>query len=128
MDGNFNRPSHLTTFSVAPEGTGVVSAAFFVEPDDFDTIGMSFTQQYCDAPTAPTTCSNVCPTAPCYVVTNVGGCDLASRTTCTGFHYGNYGSVRITGACAKKGPDVVDATATLDGVQTRVSIAGDCTP
>lgn len=128
MDGNFNRPSHLTTFSVAPEGTGIVSASFFVEPDDFDNIGMSFTQQYCDAPTAPTKCSNVCPTAPCYVVTNVGGCDLASRTTCTGFHYGNYGSVTITGACAKAGSDVVDASATLDGVQTRVSIAGDCTP
>ena len=131
MDGNLNRPSHLTSFTLASEN-GFVAPKYFPSPDSFDNIGMSFTQQYCDSATAPTVCSNVCPSAPCYVVTNVGGCNLAGgRTVCSGFGYGNDGEVEITGSCGgtkPSYPDVVDATATLNGVATMVSISGVCAP
>ena len=55
MDGNFNPISSIATYGLAPLGTGVVSAAFSIEPRQnlswdgtSNALGMSFTQQYCD--------------------------------------------------------------------------------
>jgi hypothetical protein len=133
MDGNLNRPSHLTTFALGAEGSGAVTAKYLFAPDTLDGLGMSFTQQYCDSASNPTVCSNVCPTAPCFVVTNVGACNRSSdpavdRTICDGFGYGNPGVVTITGACSTRKSEVVDATATLNGVNTVLQYSGDCKP
>jgi hypothetical protein len=128
MDGNFNRMSAFTTYSIAPLGSGVVNAKFLIPPGVPDGLGMSFTQLYCDSATSPTQCSSACATAPCYVVTNVGSCALPGRTGCTGFSYGNWSSAGITGSCSNPSGDTVMVTATINNVSTLFGIAGTCTP
>jgi hypothetical protein len=119
MDGNSNPLASIATYGISTLGSGVVTAKFVDAPSTLDTLGMDFSQRYCDVapPAVATKCSNVCATAPCYVVTKVGG-----------FAYGKQGSAAITGTCAKASGDTVTAAATLNGVSTSVSVSGTCTP
>jgi len=123
-DQNFNQPAALTTYSTGTELTGVATAAFNFNPAQPDQLGMSYSQQYCDSPTTPTHCSNVCeglgPNGACYVVTNVGECTINGpndRTNCTGFSYGVYATDVITGACStNSNTDFVWAAATINNI------------
>ncbi|HET8723140.1 MAG TPA: hypothetical protein VFM53_02975, partial [Anaeromyxobacteraceae bacterium] len=125
-DASLNLPAGTgtPTFSVT-SSNGHAGAAYSVGPAPVEASRlnqvMTFTQQYCSEPNLGSTCSNVCPTAPCYVVTNVGACN-AARTTCTGFSYGASGQVTITGVSA--GTDTVTATVTAGGGAASVSLPG----
>ncbi|MBI5067842.1 MAG: hypothetical protein HZB56_06340 [Deltaproteobacteria bacterium] len=132
MDGNLNPLTSTTTFAFST-ANGKVTAAFPLGAgvSRLDGLGMSFTQLYCDHPTSPTTCGNVCSTSPCYVVTNVGNCNLPARDGCAGFGYGTWGTVNVTGACNTASattdwPDTLQLTATLAPVQRMVTISGIC--
>jgi hypothetical protein len=129
IDPNFNRLAPATDFAISPLGDGV-TAEFVIDPINLDSLGMTFTQQYCNDPASPTTCSNVCATAPCYVVTNVGDCAISGNvhTGCTGFFYGTKAAAIITGACTAKGITNVNATATLNSVISSFSVPVLCTP
>ncbi len=113
-DQNYNPMTASTTFGVTPM-VGNVSAKYLLEPSLIDNLGMSFTQQFCDAapPAVPTACSSTCQTSPRYRVTRVGG-----------YHYGNLATALITGATT--GPDSVRATATIQGIVAEGWIAGAC--
>jgi Bacterial Ig-like domain (group 1)/Stigma-specific protein, Stig1 len=130
MDGNFNEIASTASYGIGTSGNGVVAPKFSSTPIPIDDLGMSFTQQYCDKPTSPTQCSNKCQSwnasGACYVVTNVGACDLATRGTCTGFPYGSWSQAVVTGACKANSPDTVQATSTVNGVPTTISLAGTC--
>jgi hypothetical protein len=139
MDGNFNPISPIGTYAIASLGTGVVTSKFTVPPrttlspdGTVDDLGMSFTQQYCDksAPAMPTQCSNVCATSPCYVVTNVGGCDLSTnpRSACSRFGFVTQGQAMVTGACSANLNDTVQATSTLNEITTGLVLSGSCVP
>ena len=113
-DRNYNRLSSLATFDVTAL-YGNVTADFLVTPGLVDSLGMAFTQQYCDAapPAAPTACYGTCRSSPCYRVPRVGS-----------YSYGNLAAVLITGGTA--GTDTVWSTATLEGITVGGTIAGDC--
>ncbi len=113
-DQNHNPLATLATFDVAPL-FGNVAAAFLLEPNLVDNLGMAFTQQFCDAapPAVPTACYGTCRTSPCYRVTRLGG-----------FSYGNLATALITGV--ETGDDFVRATATLNGITAAGWISGHC--
>jgi hypothetical protein len=83
---------------------------------------------YCDAPEFPATCQDGpvesgCRTAPCYVVPEVGLCATAA---CSGFTYGEYATLGITGQ--RVGPDTVWVSATVADVTTSLGYSGQCVP
>jgi hypothetical protein len=134
MDANLNPLALSATYDIAA-ATGAVTASFSPAPESrygpaltTAGLGMTFKKQYCDKPVSPSTCSSACTTAPCYVVTNVGDCDLPTRDNCKGFSYGSWGQAVITGACTNALPDIVQATATVNGISARVAMTGTCTP
>ncbi len=122
-DENFNQVTSSTAYSIAALGTGIVTVKYQIPPNAVDNLNMTFTQQYCDKPAPPATCGNVCSSSPCYVVTNVGNC---SPTACSGFAYGNFGQVAVTGVGA--GTDTVQAVATINSVGTAIYMGGDTYP
>jgi hypothetical protein len=132
-DGNFNSLSPAASFAIQSLG-GVASTRFSFSPLPRAGVSMSFTQQYCSQPSlqqvqAGDVCANVCPSSPCYVVTNVGACAAGTspRTGCTGFYYGSIGSAVITGG-ANLGGDTIQATATVSGVTTPIQVSGNVVP
>jgi len=141
-DQNYNVPAAITTYTEGTVGTGIVTTSWLSNAQAPDWLGMTYSQQYCDSPTTPTKCSNVCqglgPNGACYVVTNVGNCTINgpnNRTNCTGFNYGTYGSILVTGACATKigePPPYTDwlwSTYTLNGIYNTVPyLQVNCTP
>jgi hypothetical protein len=110
-DANFNALATSATFDVKALA-GNVTPMITSSPRTVDSLGMSFQQQYCNAP-PPTTavCAQTCTSVPCYRWTKVSG-----------FKYGNRGTVSITGA--KTGPDTVKCTAVVGGISTLFSISG----
>lgn len=128
IDGNLNQVASTTAFALSTVGQSVVTPTYTVSPSRVDNLGMTFTQQYCDHPTSPTACGNTCQTIPCYVVTNVGACDLPARAVCNGFSYGNVGQLSVRGACNAAAGETVVATATLNSVVSRLNLGGNCTP
>ncbi len=83
---------------------------------------------YCDKPQFPAKCHDGpvelgCSTAPCYVVPEVGLCLTAN---CSGFEYGEYAELAITGS--RVGSDTVSVSAKVAGQTTTFSISGQCTP
>ncbi len=129
-DQHFNPITPMATYSIAPAGT-LISTKFPFTPTPVDNLGMNFTQQYCDrAPPATGTysCSNTCSTAPCYVVTNVGTCDLPNRIGCNGFGYGNGAQAAVTGSCSAAGTDSALVTVTVNGVASIFGQQVSCVP
>jgi len=83
---------------------------------------------YCDAPAFPATChdgpvESGCRTAPCYVVPEVG---LCATSACSGFTYGDYATLGITGQ--RVGPDTVWVSAKVADVTTSFGYSGQCLP
>jgi hypothetical protein len=122
MDSNYNRLASYATYAVAPLASNVSVLSSL--PGTLDSLGMSFTKKYCNAPEPPFTCAvgqaeSACTTSPCYVVTDVGGCDSG---TCNGFGYGAYGQSTMTGA--KAGGETVNLSVTLNGVTVVLPLAG----
>lgn len=132
-DGNFNSLSPSTAYAIQSIG-GLASTRFSFPPLSQPGVSMSFTQQYCSQPSLQQVqpgdaCANVCPSSPCYVVTNVGACDAGTspRTGCTGFYYGSIGSAVVTGG-AIVGGDTIQATATVGGVTSSIQVSGSVIP
>jgi hypothetical protein len=113
-DSNFNLLAAATSFSVAPI-TGSESARFTTTPPQLDRLGLSFTQQFCTAPTGGT-CASSCSSSPCFIVSNVAG-----------YSYGNYGVVQVTAGGIPASNVEVRATSTYGGVATPISLFGDLT-
>ena len=74
QDENMNQLSPSFTSYTPLSETGNSTPKVLFSPANVDNLGMGFEQQYCQekAPTAAATCSNICPSAPCYVRTFVG--------------------------------------------------------
>jgi hypothetical protein len=107
-DENLNGLSpSFSTYTVASENA-IVKPTLLFAPQSVDALGMTFEQQYCDQPAgvAATKCSNVCPSAPCYVVTRVGGFAAVANPL---FQMGYPGVVQL-GISQTTGGDVVDVT------------------
>ncbi|MGA9523908.1 MAG: hypothetical protein WBV82_20775, partial [Myxococcaceae bacterium] len=109
-DKNFNELNAATTYNVSVV-SGNVSTKFTTTPAVVDSLGMNFTQQFCDGQSGGA-CSNTCQSSPCYVVTTVNG-----------FEYGNYGVVEIKGGSAASAAEV-RASSTFGGVSSQMSVTG----
>jgi hypothetical protein len=126
-DRNLNPLSAFTTYDIAAVA-GNVKVGLTGPDATADALGASFRLLYCDKPQAPTACfagpvEDACRTVPCYVVPDVG---LCSSGSCAGFTYGNRGTVIISGA--KAGDDVVQVSATVEGVKSTMALGGTCLP
>jgi hypothetical protein len=119
-DGNFNLPAARTTYAVSKDSGATLSAGYGPDsPSEMDSLGMSFTIQFCDrqVPTNPSTqCNSSCLFPVCYAVSNVGA-----------FSYGTSGSVTVTGGATPDGGVCVYSSATLvTGGVTRTLSLGNC--
>jgi len=120
-DLNFNPISPKADYAIKAD-LGNVDVKYTFVPNPVDNLGMGFTQQFCDGspaatpPTAPVNCTSTCNSSPCYRLTRVGG-----------FRYGTIASALITGG-ANPGTDTVRASATIEAIQTDVTISGTITP
>jgi hypothetical protein len=81
---------------------------------------------YCDKPQFPANCHDGpvefgCRTSPCYVVPEVGRC---LTDACSGFQYGAYADLAISGISGRSGDDVVWVSAHVAGTTTSFSISG----
>lgn len=117
-DAFLNPMSSFTTFG-AESLSGNVTAKMSEPAHTADSLATTFRFRYCDRPVQPATCRDGpadagCRTSPCYVQTDVG----------TSFLYGNPAILSITGA--KKGPDVVMMSATIENVTWAFSFSGQC--
>ncbi len=126
-DALLNPLDPATTYSAAPL-VGNVTASLSTPGVPLRPPPALFRLLYCDQPQFPANCydgpvESGCRTAPCYVVPEVALCLTAS---CSGFQYGNYAALAITGS--KVGPDTVWVSAKIAGVTTSFGIAGQCTP
>jgi hypothetical protein len=116
-DENLNPLTSSVTFG----GEAIVGnvTAKLTEPDGtVDSIGESFRMLYCEA-SSPTVChegppDQACTSSRCLVDTEIG----------KWFQYGNHATLSVT--CAKAGPDVVQVSATIEGVSSVFSISGEC--
>jgi hypothetical protein len=126
-DALLNPLDPATTYSVTA-AAGNVAASLSTpalplrQPPDL------FRLLYCDKPQFPANChdgpvESGCRTTPCYLVPELGRCLTAN---CSGFEYGEYADLAITGSTV--GYDVVWISATVGGVTTSFSIDGQCTP
>ncbi len=106
QDQNLNPLSPAKTTYAVSSSSATSSPTLTLAPATVDNLGLSFAQEYCaEAPgTAPVTCSNVCPSAPCYV-----------RTAVSSFSKGSHGEVTILGG-SKPGTDVVYVAPTVAGI------------
>jgi hypothetical protein len=114
-DTNMNPlPPIFTKYDVTSE-FGYTTDKILFAPTGVDSLGMSFTQQYCSKQKKDmdqaTVCSSTCLTSPCYVVPNVSNYATAS-----------YGVVQITGGSTGNVTDLVDVTAAVDGVTERSGV------
>ncbi len=124
-DALLNPLDPATTYSATPAAANVTASltppALPLRPPP-----ALFRLLYCDKPQFPATChdgpvESGCRTAPCYVVPEVG---LCLTTNCTGFAYGEYADLSITGK--QVGADIVWVSAKVAGVTTSFSIGGQC--
>ncbi len=81
---------------------------------------------YCDSPQFPAECHDGpvefgCRTSPCYVVPEVGRC---VTDHCSGFQYGTYATLSISGIPGRAGRDAASVSAKLAGVTTSFSLPG----
>ena len=126
MDENLNYPAQATTYActVQSPATGV-TATFAPPPSQFDTLGMAFTQQFCDASATPV-CGNQCQSARtpriCYL-----------RSSVSGYSYGNGGTISVTSSTNfSMGPSMapqplgLQCNATLNGVTQPIFVGGTC--
>jgi hypothetical protein len=135
-DENMNPLAASTTYAVSAAKSDVASAAITSAPSNLDGLGIGFTQQYCDRqPGDPGTanCSSSCSFPKCYVVTNVGDCNLKAlsdrtkRAACNGFSAGSIATADVKGTCSATGSSDVVASATLNGLVTKVKTNVTCT-
>ncbi len=114
-DRNLNPLASIATYDFVAEGTAV-TASLLRSPPQLDWLGMLFAQKYCDQPpggAVPSTCSNVCPSSPCFTTTRVSG-----------FGGPVQGTGLVTGGTDPVPNAAVDATATIEGVTTTLIIPG----
>ncbi len=96
-DANFNIPNSKYAYAVTKPAAARLSVAFTSggTPTTIDSLGMGFTQLYCSSltPANPSVdCSNQCNWAPCYPIVDVSG-----------FNYGAWGSILVTGGATPDG-------------------------
>jgi hypothetical protein len=107
-DTNFNVPNSKYAYAVAKQpSTASMTTAFTAggAPTTIDTLGMTFTQLYCNSQTPAdksTDCSNQCNWAPCYPIIDL-----------TQFVHGAHGSVGVTGGTTPDGGVCVTVTGSL---------------
>lgn len=93
-----------------------------------DSLGMSFRILYCDGPEAPARCFDGPADPACAEAAAAGGGDRCYLQTEVGreLFYGNDATLVVT--CAQPGPDVVEVSATVEGVTSSMWISGQCSP
>ncbi|MBK9519010.1 MAG: Ig-like domain-containing protein [Anaeromyxobacter sp.] len=110
-DLNFNLPNYKTTYGVSKPGGAKLTFTLENAPTTTDDLGMLFRQLYCDGQN-PGTCASSC---------NWNQC--VRRSDATGFQYGSFGSVSVTGGSAPDGGLCLWMTATLRTTNTISSIS-----
>jgi hypothetical protein len=106
-DPNFNLPNSKYAYAVTKPAAAKLTVAFTSggTPTTIDGLGMGFTQLYCNSltPANPSVdCSNQCLWAPCYPIVDVSG-----------FNYGAWGSILITGGATPDGGVCVGVNGSL---------------
>jgi hypothetical protein len=124
-DSNFNLPNSKYTYTVNKPSAAKLSVAFASGgvPTTIDSLGMTYTQLYCNSPipASPSVdCSNQCNWAPCYPVV-----DLSN------FSYGARGAIVVTGGASPEGGVCVDVAGSLtttggSGSTTVITPIGIC--
>jgi hypothetical protein len=126
-DALLNPLDPSATYTATP-AAGHVSASLTTPALPLRPPPALFRLLYCDKPQFPATCHDGpveagCRTVPCYVVPEVG---LCLTSNCSGFQYGEYAQLAITGGT--NGEDTVWVSATVAHHTTSFSISGQCAP